>query len=294
MTNEHHDLPSTSTAPGAGYEGFDPDLPDSTESSRFLGLSPVQIGASALAAVTSALAASFFGVAGTLIGAAVGSVVSTVAGAMYAESLRRTRDRLRAAPTVVVQRVPRGSETKPMQLPQPDTMTEVIPARAPETLVLPGQADHGAAADPARSWAALTDAPQPGRPWWRRPLVALSLVGVIGFVIALAVITGIEGITGHTVSGGKGTSLSKLGRSSPQSPAAPAVTSSPGPSDSTPSPSLSSSEPPAQAPQPTGTPEPTPQPSSSSSPASTTPPPATSTPGAGSTAGPGSSLAPAG
>ena len=49
-----------------------------------------QILAGALAAVSAALAASFFGVQGTLFGAAVGSVIATVAGALYSHSLATT------------------------------------------------------------------------------------------------------------------------------------------------------------------------------------------------------------
>lgn len=53
----------------------------------FLGLSGTQTMGSALAAVTSAVVGSFLGVAGTLIGAALGSVVATIAGALYARTL---------------------------------------------------------------------------------------------------------------------------------------------------------------------------------------------------------------
>ena len=57
---------------------------------RRLPLSPAQVAASALAAVSSAVVASFLGVAGTVIGAALASVVSTVSAALYSASLRRT------------------------------------------------------------------------------------------------------------------------------------------------------------------------------------------------------------
>jgi hypothetical protein len=53
----------------------------------FLGLSGTQTLGSALAAVTSAVVGSFLGVAGTLIGAALGSIVATIAGALYARTL---------------------------------------------------------------------------------------------------------------------------------------------------------------------------------------------------------------
>ena len=52
-------------------------------------LSALQVAAGALAAVSAAVIASFFGVAGTVIGAAVASVVSTVGAAVYTETMRR-------------------------------------------------------------------------------------------------------------------------------------------------------------------------------------------------------------
>src|SRR5918998_6537729 len=58
-------------------------------------LSVVQVLAGALAAVSAAVVASTFGLAGTLIGAAVTSVVATIAGALYTHSLERARARIR-------------------------------------------------------------------------------------------------------------------------------------------------------------------------------------------------------
>ncbi len=58
-------------------------------------ISLAQVATSALAAVSAAVLCSFFGVAGTIIGTAVTSLVATVAGAVYSYSLRRTRTRLR-------------------------------------------------------------------------------------------------------------------------------------------------------------------------------------------------------
>lgn len=58
-------------------------------------LSFAQVAASSLAAVSAAVVCSFFGVAGTVIGTAVASVVATAGGAIYSYSLRRTRAKLR-------------------------------------------------------------------------------------------------------------------------------------------------------------------------------------------------------
>lgn len=57
----------------------------------FLGLSWFQVIAGALAAMTSAWIASSLGVAGTIIGAAVGSLVATITAALYANTLDRSR-----------------------------------------------------------------------------------------------------------------------------------------------------------------------------------------------------------
>ncbi|MDT4920044.1 MAG: hypothetical protein QOI15_946, partial [Pseudonocardiales bacterium] len=63
-------------------------------SSRF-ELSATQLIASALAAVTATVAASYLGVTGTVIGAGLASVVSAIGTAVYTHSLRTTRARVR-------------------------------------------------------------------------------------------------------------------------------------------------------------------------------------------------------
>jgi len=68
--------------------------PNTTEPEPLFGLGLVQILASTLAAVSAALAASFLGVAGTIIGAALGSLVATIGSAIYAHSLRTAGSRL--------------------------------------------------------------------------------------------------------------------------------------------------------------------------------------------------------
>lgn len=61
----------------------------------FDGLSLVQVVAAALAAVTSVLLSSQIGIAGSIIGVAVASVVSTVASQVYRNTLLRSADKLR-------------------------------------------------------------------------------------------------------------------------------------------------------------------------------------------------------
>jgi hypothetical protein len=68
--------------------------PEDEDRERFQ-LSAAQVAASSLAAMSSAVICSFFGVAGTVIGTAVASLVATIGGALYSYSLRRTKARLR-------------------------------------------------------------------------------------------------------------------------------------------------------------------------------------------------------
>lgn len=80
-----------------------------------------QVLAAALAAVTAALLGSTMGVAGTVVGAGLASVVSTVGGALYLRSIQRTRQRVRSVRNKVVARA--GATTV--------TLTEPEPARQP-------------------------------------------------------------------------------------------------------------------------------------------------------------------
>ena len=59
----------------------------------------------ALAAVSSAVLLSTLGAAGTIIGAALGSVVVTVGGALYSQGLARSRERLLQAQTAALRKV---------------------------------------------------------------------------------------------------------------------------------------------------------------------------------------------
>lgn len=57
-------------------------------------LSVVQVIAGALASVSAALVASTFGLKGTLLGAAITSIVASIGGALYTHSLHRARARI--------------------------------------------------------------------------------------------------------------------------------------------------------------------------------------------------------
>lgn len=72
------------------------DAPDDVEEPKErLQISLSQMAASSLAAVSAAVLCSLFGVAGTVIGTAVASVLFTIGSALYVHTLRRTKARLR-------------------------------------------------------------------------------------------------------------------------------------------------------------------------------------------------------
>jgi hypothetical protein len=80
--------------------------PAPTERPR-IQLSVVQVVASALAAITATVGASYLGIAGTVIGAAVASVLTVVGNAVYSHSLRRVGTAAGIAPR------PAGASSSP-------------------------------------------------------------------------------------------------------------------------------------------------------------------------------------
>jgi len=246
-----------------------------------LGLSPAQVTGSALAAMSGAFLASWLGTTGTLVGAAVGSVVATVGAAIYTHSLRRT--------SLVVKRTAVQVRHAPLltgATPRPDTREVASDAPVPDpNAPRPGEVrtEHTSVEEEAR----------PGRfasffaggldlPWVKVALASLAVL-----VVALGGITAVEAITGKPLAallgrdGGSGTTVGHVvgadhsSTHQHQSPKkrAPA-TQQPAPS-STPTPSQQP-QPPQQAPSTPPTPQPsTPvpslRPSQSPSPNSTLP-----------------------
>ncbi|TQS44548.1 hypothetical protein [Cryptosporangium phraense] len=72
------------------------------EPKKFLGISGPQVLAGAMAASTSAVAASYLGVAGTVVGAGLGSVIATVTTAVYQKSIQRSNKVLAKVVTTTV------------------------------------------------------------------------------------------------------------------------------------------------------------------------------------------------
>jgi hypothetical protein len=261
-----HDSPAPSAteplAAGAGATATTPATPPH-------GLSLTQIAGGALAAVTAAVAASFFGVGGTLVGAAFGSVVSSVAAALYSTSLTRAARAGAAGVSKVLVVRPEGSGTGPLEASAQD------PAAVPP--VVPRE--------PADAASAATG------PWWTRVRWRpVALVAGLLFVVAMAVVSVSELALGHPLgnSGASGTTLTNLGGASAPAPspsggtpgASPTATPSlSGTVSPTPSASGSPVVPsPTASPAPSGTGGSTPSPTAGSGTGSTTGTPAPTAP----------------
>ena len=180
---------------------------ETQDSRQKLELNPVQVMASALAAVTSAVLLSTLGTAGTIIGAAIGSLIATSGAAIYAYSLRVGRERVAAAQAAAIAKVNRrrsGGSTRQIEvLEKPEdtrrqSLREILP---------------------------------------RLPWKWIAIVAGAIFVVTMLVIVGFELLTGRSVStytggsdgGGHRTSLG-LGSSSK---ASQSPTPTPKPSSST-------------------------------------------------------------
>jgi hypothetical protein len=242
------DVHPTDPPPTRPREQADPAAAEADERPKPLGLSLTQIAGGALAAVTAAVAASFLGVGGTLVGAAFGSVVSSIAAALYSTSLTRAA---RVSKVLVVR--PAGSATGPLEASAQD------PAAVPPVV-------------PREPLARSTEPPQV---WWARlRWKPVTLVAGLLFAAAMAAVSVSELALGHPrgSSTGSGTTLTNLGGSGG------------GTTPVTPAPEQS----PTTTPSPSDTPDPTssPTPSASTGPGSPVAP--TTSPGTTSGTGSGS------
>ena len=185
-------IPPATTAGTAGTAAAKPvGAPSQDGGNHRFGLSVTQIIASTAAAVTAALIGSRLGVAGTLTGAAVASVVSGIGAAVYGRSLLATRrhmtkalrrvrpaDTTRGTPAATTA-VP-GRQPFPSGAPQPDDDPTVIIARAARPVALA----------PSRS---------------RRPLTVVlagAAAAVVIFAGSMATVTLVEKVKGGPLSGG--------------------------------------------------------------------------------------------
>jgi hypothetical protein len=195
-------------APTLAYQAVDHAEPADTE--QKFSLSATQVMASMAAAVTAALVGSRLGVAGTVIGAGLASVISVVGGAVIGHSILLTRKQVQRA----VLQVRGAGEDQPA-----DDLTTVIPAVT--------RVDLQRARQDARTGSGPGHA-EPGRPRPTRPSPRRVSTGVLFgvaaalaiFVSSLGAVTLFETIKGSPLSGG----LSVLGGNGGSPVEAPATT----------------------------------------------------------------------
>ncbi|WP_406298842.1 hypothetical protein OG948_26440 [Embleya sp. NBC_00888] len=189
-------------------------MPERTENERRrIDVNAVQVVGSALAAISSAFLLSTLGVAGTVIGAALASVVATVGSALYAHLFRRTGEQLRDVRATLIPPHEGGPSPDPTAVPERPTGVADPGSAADETMLLP-VGDYtrfeahartapvtGSPSAQRRFGGAGTDA-EPvadGTAGDKRVWLARSLVGaVLVFVVAMGVVTLTETAIGRS------------------------------------------------------------------------------------------------
>ena len=171
------------------------------EGNSRLGLDWVAVAAAALASVSSAVILSTLGASGTLIGAAVGSVVATVSSAMYSRGLQSSKEKV----AVVFQ----GGGVGEVSRDEAERLEAEGALAAPEVseAVLGPEATQDARGEGRRTFAERFKAIN-----WRK--VAPWAIGT--FVVVMVAITAFEMVTGKPVSSltggsdGTGTSIGRV------------------------------------------------------------------------------------
>lgn len=225
----------------------------------------VQVSASALAAVSSAVLLSTVGVAGTIIGAAVGSVFATAGSAIYSHYLRASRSRVASAQAVALERLTHarsGASGVWADGRRADASGRTVTLRQQQADEELDEAEGALdLAAPVPSWREVLA----GLRWKRVAAVAGGI-----FVVAMLVIVSFELATGRAVStytGGSGdgarTSIPGLGAK--QSSGTPGKT--PAPTTPTRQPSSAPSATPTTGETPSATPSESPSASPTDAPA---------------------------
>jgi hypothetical protein len=167
------------------------------------GLSFPQILAGALAAASAAIASSWLGVAGTVIGAAVVSVVASIGSVLYARPIERSQERLRAAasarsvgyrasasaaaaPTMLLPRV--EHDLRRVRTTDPDGETSGAEAESASGQVADGDGNAG-----TRTWLARR---------WRTVAVSATAMLVGGLLILTGLELFVNGASSVTGVGG--------------------------------------------------------------------------------------------
>lgn len=191
VTSERVAGASIWVAPGKGW------IVDLVSEPKRLQINWVNSAGGALGAVSSAVLLSSLGAAGTLVGAALGSLCITVGGAVYSHYLTMTKERV-AAQALAARRAGRVRELVPAQ---PAAVTPPEDRRRTE------DPDHADRPDEERSVGQLLQ----GLPWKRIVAISAALCA-----IAMVLIVAFELSTGRAVSTYTGgTSDTSVGTSIP-------------------------------------------------------------------------------
>ncbi|MFT4082887.1 MAG: hypothetical protein QM638_09905 [Nocardioides sp.] len=157
--------------------------------------------ASALAAVSSAVVLSTLGAAGTLIGAAVGSVAATVTAALYTQGLSRSRETVARAGRRLAVTDPNATTVATETT--GSTRTIRTATLAPEPLDAEATAGSSSAGGWRERFRTL--------PWKR-----ISVLSLATFLAVVAIVTVFELVSGRTLSSlvgsddGGGTTISRI------------------------------------------------------------------------------------
>ncbi len=209
----------------------------------------------AFAAVSSAFLLSTLGAAGTIIGAALGSVIVTVGGALYSQGLARSRQRLAQVQSAAMRKVG-VAQAEVLGITRRQVDGEAVDADLAdaEERLDDVEDDLGAMAD------------EPPGPGWRERLVVLpwkriSLTAAGLFAAAVLSITAFELVAGQSVSsitggtaGGGGTTIGRIGSGSDRDTGVPSDNES---SDQPAPAEVSTGEPTPSSQSPTPEPSPT-------------------------------------
>jgi hypothetical protein len=156
----------------------------------------VKVAAGAVGAMASAVLLSTLGAAGTITGAALGSVIVTVAGSMFSKGVDVSKQGVTAAQALAARRLAQARSQVGAAAQDMDNSTEAQQRLSAANAEL----------DAAESEMHAQDAPvHAAGPGWRDRLsvlpwkrIALAAAGV--FLVAMAVITGFELVSGRAVS----------------------------------------------------------------------------------------------
>ncbi|PZS01210.1 MAG: hypothetical protein DLM56_15335 [Pseudonocardiales bacterium] len=233
-----------------------------------LNLGRLALGA--LGAVTAAALSARLGVTGTLIGTAVISFGSGLAGTIYQQSVDRTRTAIAATRARTTSAGGGSTPGYSAETAYPDTISDVDRMIRPTRVQL------------AAEWLRrLAHSP-------RRRFLLAGAGAALTFTVALGVITAIELGTGSELSGGHGTTVGAVaggghGTAYTTVPTKPTTTrrhspAAPGPTDTKPSPTPAPTRPSGTPTRPSGAPTPTPTPTGAPGGTPSTPPTTPTTP----------------